>query len=54
MPNGGLVILPGGFTVIDRDRIIDLAARHRLPAVYPYRYFVTIGGLISHGADIAD
>ena len=34
--------------------IITLAARHRLPAVYPYRYFVAAGGLISYGPDILD
>ena len=36
---------------VHRDLIIALAARHRLPAVYPYRYFVTSGGLISYGPD---
>ena len=37
-----------------RDLIIALAARLRLPAVYPYRFFVTIGGLISYGPDFVD
>ena len=37
-----------------RDLIITLAARHRLPAVYPYRYFVAAGGLISYGPDLLD
>jgi putative tryptophan/tyrosine transport system substrate-binding protein len=37
-----------------RDQIIALAARHRLPAIYPYRYSVTAGGLISYGPDSID
>ena len=47
-PNGGLVVALGG-TALHRDVIIALAAKHRLPAVYPYRYFVSGGGLISYG-----
>jgi putative ABC transport system substrate-binding protein len=39
---------------VHRERIITLAARHRLPAVYPYRPFVTGGGLISYGPDLVD
>ena len=49
-PNGGLIVTVGG-TAINRDLIIALAAKHRLPAVYPYRYFVSGGGLISYGPD---
>ena len=49
-PNGGLIVTVGG-TAIHRDLIIALAAKHRLPAVYPFRYFVSGGGLISYGAD---
>ena len=41
-------------TAVHRDLIIALAARHRLPAIYPYRYFVAGGGLISYGPDIVD
>jgi putative ABC transport system substrate-binding protein len=41
-------------TVNNRDLIILLAARHRLPAVYPIRLFVTDGGLISYGPDSVD
>ena len=37
-----------------RELIITLAARHRLPAIYPFRYFVTQGGLISYGPDVID
>jgi putative tryptophan/tyrosine transport system substrate-binding protein len=52
-PNGGLVVALGG-TAIHRDLIIALAAKHRLPAVYPHRYFVSGGGLISYGPDTID
>ena len=52
-PNGGLVVTLGG-TAFHRDQIIALAAKHRLPAVYPYRYFVSGGGLISYGPDTID
>jgi putative ABC transport system substrate-binding protein len=53
-PNGALVVLPGPVTVRHRGPIIAMAARHRLPAIYPYRLFVTNGGLMSYGGDIAD
>ena len=46
--NGGLIATAGGLNA-HRDLISALAARHRLPAVYPYRYFVAAGGLISYG-----
>jgi putative tryptophan/tyrosine transport system substrate-binding protein len=49
-PNGGLIV-PGLFGHIERDMIIALAARQRLPAVYPFRSFVTAGGLISYAPD---
>ena len=52
-PNGGLVVALGG-TAIHRDLIIALAAKHRLPGVYPHRYFATGGGLISYGPDTID
>jgi putative ABC transport system substrate-binding protein len=52
--NTGLVVLPGPFTLAHRKQIIALAARSRLPAVYPYRYYVTDGGLMSYGVDTAD
>ena len=52
--NGGLMVLPDVSTTNHRDLIIALAARHRLPAVYPYRYFATSGGLMSYGIDVAD
>jgi ABC-type uncharacterized transport system substrate-binding protein len=49
--NGGLIVLPNPITINHRELIITLAAKHRLPAVYPYRYFVAAGGLMSYGAD---
>jgi putative ABC transport system substrate-binding protein len=53
-PNGGLVLVPTALTVINRQLIIDLAARHQLPAIHPYRYFAEAGGLMSYGADEID
>jgi putative ABC transport system substrate-binding protein len=49
--NGGLIVTGSSATAVHRELIIMLAARHRLPAVYPFRYFVTSGGLISYGPD---
>ena len=48
---GRLIFVPTALTVINRQLIINLAARHRLPAIYPYRYFVEAGGLMSYGPD---
>jgi ABC-type uncharacterized transport system substrate-binding protein len=53
-PNGGLILTGSAWAIIHRDLIIALAARHRLPAVYYERYFITAGGLISYGADLID
>jgi putative ABC transport system substrate-binding protein len=53
-PNGGLVMTATAWGAIHRDLIIALAARYRLPAVYPYRFFVSDGGLISYGPDTVD
>jgi putative tryptophan/tyrosine transport system substrate-binding protein len=53
-PNGGLMVLPDVSTVNHRALIIALAARLRLPAVYPFRSFVVSGGLLSYGTDVAD
>jgi putative ABC transport system substrate-binding protein len=52
--NGGLIVPPSTPTIAHRNLIITLAARHGLPAVYAYRFFVTNGGLISYGADSTD
>jgi putative ABC transport system substrate-binding protein len=53
-PAGGVIAMSDGFTVIHRDLIIALAARNRLPAAYPFRFFVATGGLISYGVDLTD
>jgi len=53
-PNGGLVLLPGPVGATNRELIIGLAARHRLPAVYAFRYHVVAGGLASYGVDNID
>jgi putative ABC transport system substrate-binding protein len=53
-PNGGLVVTGSAPAAVHRDLIIALAAKHRLPAVYPYRFFVAAGGLISYGPDTID
>ena len=52
--NAGLLVLPGAFTQLNREHIIALAARARLPAIYPYRYYASSGGLMSYGVDTAD
>jgi putative ABC transport system substrate-binding protein len=53
-PSGGLIVLPDPVTTAHRRVIFALAARHRLPAVYPYRYFAVDGGLASYGVHLAD
>jgi putative ABC transport system substrate-binding protein len=53
-PNGGLIVTGSSSAAVHRELIVMLAARHRLPAVYPFRYFVTSGGLISYGPDPID
>jgi ABC-type uncharacterized transport system substrate-binding protein len=53
-PDGALLVLPDLFTATNRQSIIALAARHRLPAVYPFRYFVSNGGLISYGIEMLE
>jgi putative ABC transport system substrate-binding protein len=53
-PDGGLFLPPNNTTFLHRDRIIALAARHRLPAVYAFRICVTAGGLMSYGIDGID
>jgi putative ABC transport system substrate-binding protein len=50
--NGGLIVVVSAASLFHRELIVALAARHRLPAVYPYRIFVTSGGLISYGSDV--
>ncbi|HKF07696.1 MAG TPA: ABC transporter substrate-binding protein [Xanthobacteraceae bacterium] len=53
-PGGGLIVTASGLAILHRERIIALAARHRLVAVYPYRFFVINGGLISYGPSSID
>jgi putative ABC transport system substrate-binding protein len=53
-PNGGLIVMPDTFTDAHRVEITSLAARYRLPAVYPYRQFTAVGGLLSYGDDLID
>ena len=52
--NGGMIVTGSAPTAIHRDLIITLAARHRLPSVYAYRYHATSGGLISYGPETID
>jgi putative ABC transport system substrate-binding protein len=53
-PNDGLIVAVGTTVTIQRDLMIALAARHKLPAVYPYRFFVEAGGLISYGPNLIE
>jgi putative tryptophan/tyrosine transport system substrate-binding protein len=53
-PNGGLIIMAGASASVHGDLIIALAARYKLPAIYPFRYHATGGGLISYGPDYVE
>jgi putative ABC transport system substrate-binding protein len=53
-PNGSLIVMTDSFTTAHRVEITALAARYRLPAVYPYRFFAELGGLLSYGSDLTD
>ena len=52
--NSGLIVLPGPTFSAQRDRIVELAALHRLPAIYPLKFWVMSGGLMSYSADNID
>ena len=52
--NGGLIVTVSTAATIHRELIVALAARHRLPAVYPYRFYVAAGGLVSYGPNLVD
>jgi putative ABC transport system substrate-binding protein len=52
--DSALLVLPDLFNATNRQSIIALADRYRLPAVYPFRYFVTSGGLMSYGTELLD
>jgi putative ABC transport system substrate-binding protein len=47
-------VIPAPVTVLHRDKIIAMAAQHRLPAVYPYRFYALSGGLVSYGVDLLE
>jgi putative ABC transport system substrate-binding protein len=54
VPDTGMIVFPHPLTIANRASISALAARRRLPTIYPYRYFVTDGGLVSYGPDQID
>src|SRR6266699_3599463 len=53
-PGGGLVVPPDNFSYVHRELIFALAARHRLPVVYPFRFMAREGGLVSYGVDLGE
>ena len=53
-PNSGLIVLNEDFTINYREEIVSLTARYRLPAIYPFRFFSKLGGLLSYGVDLTD
>jgi putative ABC transport system substrate-binding protein len=53
-PNSGLIVFGAALAIMHRELIVRLAARHKLPAVYPLRAFVAAGGLMSYGPDSID
>jgi putative ABC transport system substrate-binding protein len=52
--DGGLINLPDVFLIVHRELTVELTARHRVPAIYQYRYFASSGGLMSYGPDVID
>jgi putative tryptophan/tyrosine transport system substrate-binding protein len=52
VPNGGVIVTAGPAANVHRERINALMVRHRLPAVYPFRYYAESGGLVGYGRDI--
>jgi len=53
-PSAGLIVMPDGFLNVHRAEIVALAARYRLPTIYPWRFFTEIGGLLSYGSMQSD
>ena len=52
--SGGLVVMPDGFMFLNSARVVELANELRIPAIYPFRLFATIGGLMTYGVDGGD
>ena len=50
----GLIVIPDSFNIVHREQIIELAAQHRVPTIYPYTFAIREGGLISYGNDQVD
>jgi putative ABC transport system substrate-binding protein len=53
-PGAGMIVVPSGLTIGNREMIIALAARHRLPAIYPFKFFAADGGVAAYGPDLSD
>jgi putative tryptophan/tyrosine transport system substrate-binding protein len=53
-PNGGLIAMSDAFLNVYRNEVTSLAARYRLPAIYPYHYFFDVGGLMYYGPEMVD
>ena len=53
-PSSGLIVIPSVFMTVHREVIVRLAARFRVPALYPFRYYATSGGLMSYGVDVTE
>jgi putative tryptophan/tyrosine transport system substrate-binding protein len=53
-PNSGLVVMPDGFLNVHRADLVSLTAHHRIPTVYPWRFFPEQGGLLSYGSEMRD
>jgi putative tryptophan/tyrosine transport system substrate-binding protein len=53
-PSAGLIVMPDTFLTVHRTEVTSLAARYRLPAIYPFRMFTEVGGLLSYGNDVLD
>ena len=52
--DSGLIVIPDAFLNVHRVEVTSLAARHQLPAIYPYRFYPEVGGLLSYGNDVVD
>ena len=53
-PSSGLIVAPDNFTSVHRKVLIAQTAKHKIPAIYPFRYFAAEGGLMAYGADLID